>query len=231
MKKVGLIGSISMLPLTGLTQTAKMDERTQRLAELGYWAIILLAVAIFIAAVALVISKMPSRKNDILNSNIERVKAELAMKGHNPENALIDILHRESSVYTGPPAPVIIEKEVAETVEKVVEAAPDHSLALKMADEIVRIQKNLAGMDETTRGLKQLNASVNRIANNFISNGYELVDMLNKPYREGLNTVASFVPSDEVATGQQIITRIIKPQVNYNGEMIQAAQIEVSIGE
>jgi hypothetical protein len=36
----------------------------------------------------------------------------------------------------------------------------DHSLALKVADEIIRIQKNLQQMDANTKGLKQLTASV-----------------------------------------------------------------------
>ncbi|MFP3570919.1 hypothetical protein SB772_43515, partial [Paraburkholderia sp. SIMBA_030] len=48
----------------------------------------------------------------------------------------------------------------------------DHSLALKLADEIVRIHKNPQQMDANTKGLKQLSASVKRIQDNFASNGY-----------------------------------------------------------
>jgi len=107
----------------------------------------------------------------------------------------------------------------------------DHSLALKVADEIIRIQKNLGRMDETTRGLKQLNSSVKRIQDNFAANGYELIDMLGKEYNEGMKVKANFIPNENIETGKEIITRIIKPQVNYEGEMVQAAQIEVSIGE
>lgn len=107
----------------------------------------------------------------------------------------------------------------------------DHSLALKVADEIIRIHKNISNMDSTTKGLKQLSASVKRIQDNFLANGYELVDMLGKDYQEGMNAIANFVTSDELPTGVQRITRIIKPQVNYNNVMIQAAQIEVTIGE
>ncbi len=107
----------------------------------------------------------------------------------------------------------------------------DHSLALKVADEIIRIQKNLGRMDESTKGLKQLNSSVQRIQDNFASNGYELVDMLGKEYNDGMKVSANFVPSEDLETGKQIISRIIKPQVNFKGAMIQAAQIEVSVGE
>ena len=100
-----------------------------------------------------------------------------------------------------------------------------------MADEIIRIRKNLGRMDDKTKGLKQLNASVKRIQNNFAANGYELVDMLGMEYNEGMKVTANFIPSEDIETGKQIITRIIKPQVNFSGEMVQSAQIEVSVGE
>ena len=107
----------------------------------------------------------------------------------------------------------------------------DHSLALKVADEIVRIEKNTSRMDAKTKGLKQLIASVKRIQDNFAANGYEILKMLNQPYDDRMKASVSFVPSDELETDEQIITKIIKPQVNFKGTMIQAAQIEVSVGE
>ena len=59
-------------------------------------------------------------------------------------------------------------------------------------------------------------------------NGYEIVDMLGKPYHEGMKVIANFVENEELELGKQIITGIIKPQINYKGKMIQAAQITVS---
>lgn len=108
-------------------------------------------------------------------------------------------------------------------------AEPDHSLALKIADEIVRIETNLSRMDSSVKGYKQLSASVRRIKDNFHANGYELVDMLGKPYKEGMKCIANFIPNEELEEGAKIITGITKPQINYNGVMIQAAEIIVSI--
>ena len=104
----------------------------------------------------------------------------------------------------------------------------DHSLALKVADEIVRIELNLSRMDSSVKGYKQLSKAVERIKNNFLANGYEIIDMLGKPYNEGMKVVANFVPDDNLKEGEQIITGITKPQINYNGQMIQSAQITVS---
>lgn len=108
------------------------------------------------------------------------------------------------------------------------EQKPDHSLALKVADEIVRIKTNLMRMDANVKGHKQLSKAVERIEANFLANGYEIVDMLGKPYYEGMKVAASFVEDETLPKGTQKITRVIKPQINYNNVMIQAAQIEVS---
>ena len=107
----------------------------------------------------------------------------------------------------------------------------DHSLALKVADEIVRIQKNLNNMDPEIKGMKQLAAAVRRIQDNFETQGYELVEMLGKPYNEGMRVSPTFIPDENLKEGEKIITRIIKPTVNYKGVMIQSGQIEVSINE
>lgn len=105
---------------------------------------------------------------------------------------------------------------------------PDHSLTLKVADEIVKIETNLLRMDSSIRGYKQLSKGLQRIKDNFKANGYEIVDMLGKPYQEGMKAAATFETDETLEPGQKIITRIIKPQVNYNQKMIQAAQIVVS---
>ena len=107
----------------------------------------------------------------------------------------------------------------------------DHSLTLKVADEIVKIEMNLSRMDESIKGYKQLSRGVQRIKDNFKANDYEIVDMLGKPYQAGMKAAVTFVTDDTLEPGQQIISRIIKPQVNCKQAMIQAAQIEVSQAE
>lgn len=108
---------------------------------------------------------------------------------------------------------------------------PDHSLALKVADNIARIQMNLANMDQSTKGLKQLSQAVNSVIDNFKANGYEIIDLLNKPYNEGMKVIANMEPDEKLKPGEQIIKRVIKPQVNFNGKMIQSAQVVVAYGE
>ena len=123
----------------------------------------------------------------------------------------------------------IVQKQLeSKPTTSVGTAVPDHSLALKVADEIVRIELNMSRMDSSIKGYKQLSKAVERIKDNFNANGYEIVDMLGKPYNEGMKVIAEFVLNEDLEEGQQIITGITKPQVNYNGIMIQAARITVS---
>lgn len=123
---------------------------------------------------------------------------------------------------------VLFNRQIANAPKNTGDNKPDHSLALKVADEIVRIELNMSRMDSSIKGYKQLAKAVERIKDNFKANGYEIVDMLGKPYNEGMKVSADFVVDEDLEEGKQIITGITKPQVNYNGQIIQAAQITVS---
>lgn len=122
----------------------------------------------------------------------------------------------------------LFDRQMSSSSKMVDNDKPDHSLALKVADEIVRIELNMSRMDSSIKGYKQLIKAVERIKDNFKANGYEIVDMLGKPYNEGMKVTANFVADEDLEEGKQIITGITKPQINYNGQMIQAAQITVS---
>ena len=104
----------------------------------------------------------------------------------------------------------------------------EQDLIKALADRITFMEMTLYRMDPSVRGYKQLAKSIGQMKNNLLANGYEIVDMLGKPYHEGMKVTAYFVEDENIEQGQQIITGIIKPQINYQGQMIQAAQISVS---
>lgn len=122
----------------------------------------------------------------------------------------------------------LFDRQIANAPKNEGNGKTDHSLALKVADEIVRIELNMSHMDSSIKGYKQLAKAVERIKDNFKANGYEIVDMLGKPYNEGMKAITNFVADEDLEEGKQIITGMTKPQINYNGQMIQAAQITVS---
>ena len=105
---------------------------------------------------------------------------------------------------------------------------PDHSLVVKLADEIARIETNLSKMDKSVRGYKQLVQAKDRMINNVRANGYEIISLLGQEYNDGMQFQTRFVPDENLPEGKRIITGMIKMQVNYNGKMIQPAEIVVS---
>ena len=200
-------------------QIAQLDNSVEK--NRLYWIIATLATLLLGGLVYWLLGKrIKSSKTDV-ETQIRNTKASLEEESVKLDNKLLEVLETQLK----------LKQEESKSQQGISNEKADHSLALKVADEIVRMQKNLTQMDEKTKGLKQLNSSVQRIQDNFAANGYELVEMLGKEYNEGMKVTANFTPSEDLETGKQIISRIIKPQVNFKGEMIQAAQIEVSVGE
>lgn len=190
------------------TNLVKMDSRTM-------WGVILLLCTIFGFSGYLYVKR---RKDYMSMSEVRKAQDALSIAQSKMQ---------EDSVKLDNQMLALMEKQM-NVAPAMVSAETDHSLALKVADEIVRIELNLSRMDASVKGYKQLAKAVERIKNNFQANGYEIIDMLGKPYNEGMKVVANFVPDETLKDGEQIITGVTKPQINYNGKMIQSAQITVS---
>ncbi|MDB0614876.1 hypothetical protein PL372_04670 (plasmid) [Tenacibaculum dicentrarchi] len=183
-----------------------------------YWIIATLGTLLLGGLMYLFLGKrIKSSKTDV-ETQIRNTKQSLEEESVKLDNKLVEILETQLKVKQA-------ETKSQPTTSNKKE---DHSLALKVADEVIRIQKNLGRMDDKTKGLKQLSSSVKRIQDNFMANGYELVEMIGKEYNEGMKATVNFVQDDDFEEGKRVITRIIKPQVNFKGTMIQTAQIEVT---
>ena len=83
-------------------------------------------------------------------------------------------------------------------------------------------------MDPSVKGYKPLVKAIERIKDNFKANGYEIVTYIGQPYNEGMRVNADFVIDEELPEGTRTITSVSKPQVHYNGELIQKATITVT---
>ncbi len=107
-------------------------------------------------------------------------------------------------------------------------SATNHDLIKALADRITFMEMTLFRMDKGVKGYRQLTKSIDQMKDNLLANGYEIVSMLGQPYTDGMKAVTSFIDDETLPSGKRIITSIIKPQINYRGEMIQSAQITVS---
>jgi len=180
---------------------------------------LILAVFLIVTFIAIIFiwlkNKLTREKTEMLDK-IKSTYESLREERIKPDNLLLGLLESQNqSANSEQQTPVEI----------------DHALALKVADEIIRIQKNLSNIDPETKGLKQIEFALERIQDYFTEYGYEMVELLNKPYDQGMRMSAKFRTDSSMEQGKQIITRIIKPQINYNGVIIQPAEVEVSVGE
>lgn len=195
------------------TNQNKLQSRTL------YGVIVVIVVLAIIVGVAYWLTKRIKSSSTTID---EIRKAQESLR-----NAQVKI--QEESVNLDNKLLDIAEKQLASAKEFTLKTAtPDHSLVVKLADEIARIETNLSKMDKSVRGYKQLVQAKDRMINNVRANGYEIISLLGQEYNEGMQFPARFVPDEELPEGKRIITGMIKMQVNYNGQMIQPAEIVVS---
>lgn len=203
---------------TATNTSKKIDDLDSLITKNSlYWIVGFLITALLFGTIYFFLRKKITEGNSALDKQIIATKKSLEEEGIKLDTKLTEVLETQLKISNAERRTVAIDET-------------DHSLALKVADEIVRIQKNLSNMDPDTKGLKQLAASVKRIQDNFEANGYEMVDLLGRPFDARIKVDAQFRPDDTLDKGQEIISRIIKPQVLYKGIMIQAGLVEVSQG-
>lgn len=210
---------IQQTEMTAKDSISKLDKDVEN--NRLYWVIAFLVILLLGGFVYWLLGKRIQTSKTDVETQIKNTKKTLEEESIKLDNKLMEVLESQLK----------LKQEEKQITPGNSNNETDHSLALKVADEIIRIQKNLQQMASDTKGLKQLSASIKRIQDNFASNGYELVEMLGKEYNEGMKAVPIFISSESLESGKQIITRIIKPQVNFKGQMIQSAQIEVSVGK
>jgi len=210
------------------TKIQKTGEQAEtRISELGgdveknrlYWIIATLVTLLLGALMYLLLGKRIKSSQTDVETQIRNTKKSLEEESLKLDSKLIEVLETQLKV----------QQEESKNLPIATNEKADHSLALKVADEIVRMQKNISRMDADIKGLKPLEKGIERIQANFAANGYEMVNLLNNEYDERMNIdVINFVEDDTLESGKKIISKIIKPQVNFNGILIQRAQVEVS---
>jgi hypothetical protein len=197
------------------TQISHLDDNVKKN--------IIMTLVIFLFGVSMYLflrRHIKSSQADV-EEQIKNTKKTLEEEGLKLDNKLIEVLETQLKLSR--------EKKQISTQAQSVKMEADHSLVLKVADEIVRMQKNISKIDDNTKGLKPLIKGIERIQNNFSSNGYEIINLLNNEYDERMNIdVINFITDENLSTGKKIISAVIKPQVNYNGVLIQRAQVDVS---
>ena len=188
------------------------------LSKTTLWMIIGILAAIVVSGVVywLLRKKQQTDKTDLIEQ-LSKTKTSL-------EESLVKEFGKQTELMDA-------QLDVMKQPKPPVNPEPDHSLALKVADEITLIERNISHMNQETKGLKPLIRAIERLKDNLLSKGYELPELLGKPYVEGMRiTIITSISDETSEKGKDVITKIIKPQVNYEGKLIQTAQVEILVG-
>lgn len=111
------------------------------------------------------------------------------------------------------------------------DAGPDHSFPISVFVEIERMLFRLRKYDDSDPNKKPMSKALERLQRKLSELGYERIELLGKPYKKGTTCDARFIPSDNDAYLKPLITRVIKPHVNFEGKLVQIPEVEVTLHE
>jgi len=116
------------------------------------------------------------------------------------------------------------DKQIKAAFDKLNEAkTPEEKLTA-----INTLERNEMAGGVLTKDEKQ---KIQRIKDNLSAEGYEVPQLLNHSFHQGMRViVTSAIPDENLASGEEIITKVLVPQVNKDDKMVQTAQIEVTVG-
>lgn len=195
------------------TSSETLSHSIAKKSQTGLW--IFIALALTFVIVAFILGKLIAKRgNEVvsLSAKADKLNEEIVNRMASEVSEMQTISKQISSLSNASGSSPESEQKLIAT----------------LADRITFMEMTLYKMDSSVRGHKQLSKSIKQMKDNLLANGYELVDMLGKDYHEGMKVTANFVEDENLPQGKQVITGIIKPQINYKGKMIQSAQITVS---
>lgn len=208
---------IQQTEITAKDNISQLDKNVSK--NRLYWIIGTLITLLLGGILYWLLGKRIANSKTDVETQIKNTKKSLEEESIKLDSKLVEVLELQLKLKQEEKAPI---KEAEEK---------DHSLVLKVADEVTRILMNLEVMDKEIRGYKHLKKYSESILDNLKAYGYEIPVLIGQPYSPGLNMVATLEFDENVEQGRQIIKRIIKPQVNYNNKMIQAAKVIVAFNE
>ena len=164
---------------------------------------ILTVIILTVTASAIMAAAMAARSCHRLNHELEKARADI-------HEANMEIGHLKS------------ELSLSSRKEGV-----SQDTVLAIAGEMNRMENNLSRMQDVP-GRKQVIKALQRMGTALQAEGYAIVQLMGKPFNEGMMVVANFIEDEELPPGTSVISSVQTPQVNRYGKMIQAGRVTVS---
>ena len=197
---------------TGDKNEGKITEVSESLSTNSLYGIIGVLCAVLISGVLYwLLSKRQQTDKNQLSSIINITKTELTQ-----ESGKLDVQHLD-----------VIEKQL-KVADKLNENEPtiDHTFHKNSANELQRIANYANSLAPESQEAIALQGSLGRLRNYFNSSDYEITDFTGKAYDERIPMKIKDTFFEETLTkGSEVISRTIKPQIKFKGEVIQEAEV------
>jgi hypothetical protein len=197
---------------TGDKNEGKITEVYASLSKNSLYGIIGVLSAILLSGLLYwLLSKRQQTDKNQLSNIINSTKNELTQ-----ESAKLDVQLLE-----------VIEKQL-KVADKLNETEPtiDHTFHKNSANELQRIANYVNTLTPESQEAIALQGSLGRLRNYFNASDYEITDFTGKEYDERIPMKIKETFYEETLTkGSEVISRTLKPQIKYNGQVIQEAEV------
>jgi hypothetical protein len=87
-------------------------------------------------------------------------------------------------------------------------------------------------IDQSSRDVSAVFNALKRMESNLNEQGYGIIELKGNKYDDTITALPiNYIPIDGLKRGEQIINRVIKPQIFYKGKAIQHGEIEIGCDE
>ena len=197
---------------TGNKNEGEIANVAKSLSKNSLYGIIGVLSAILLSGLLYwLLSKRQKTDKNQLSNIINRTKNELTQESAKLDVQLLNVIEKQL--------------KVADKLNKT-ELPIDHTFHKNSANELQRITNYANTLDPESQEAVALQGSLGRLRNYFNSSDYEIIDFTGKDYDERIPMKIKDTFFEETLTkGSEVITRTLKPQIKYKGEVIQEAEV------
>jgi uncharacterized coiled-coil DUF342 family protein len=197
---------------TGDQNEGKITEVSKSLSKNSLFGIIGVVSAILLSGLLYwLLSKRQKTDKNHLSRIIDNTKTELSQESAKLDVQLIEVIEKQL--------------KVADKLNAT-EPSIDHTFHKNSANELQRIANYANSLDPESQEAVALQGSLSRLRNYFNASDYEIIDFTGKDYDERIPMKIKDTFFEETLTkGSEIISRTLKPQIKYKGQVIQQAEV------
>lgn len=104
----------------------------------------------------------------------------------------------------------------------------ERSTVFQMADGLAVLDANIFHLNSSCDGYDRLKSFADQVRTVLSSVGYQVDNLIGKPFDDNLHIVATFVNDSSYSKGSRVITAVKVPHITFHGVTVQKAHVVVT---